>query len=396
MTTKGRPKIVFNDFPGHPIFADLSRTLAAHGTRVAHVHCATMDSPHGDFADTAACRFVPIPIGQQFPKHRPARRLVAELLYGWKSARAVWRHRPDLVVANQMPVISLWLMQRLCPSTPLVVWMQDIQSGLAGIAPVARARLIGRALAAVERRVADDADQLMVISEAMLRSPVLDGIDDVDVVPDWGPIGHIGLEPRRNDWARLHGLADVPTVVYSGTLGIKHDADFLLDLARSARHDGLDIRVVVVSSGPSWERLARTAATERLDTLVCLPLQGYDVLPQVLATADVLVASLLGETGNFAVPSKVHSYLCAGRPVAGLMPTDNPAARLINDEACAGLASPDRDEVARFIFELLDDPDERDRLGARARKHADEHFDIDEIALDLLRRWSDLVEGGLL
>ena len=67
-----------------------------------------------------------------------------------------------------------------------------------------------------------------------------------------------------------------------------------------------------------------------------LPYQPFDRLPEVLASADVLVVILEPEAGRFSVPSKTLSYLCAGRAVLGSMPATNPAARLLTERASPG------------------------------------------------------------
>ncbi|MCE0445535.1 hypothetical protein LT493_12320 [Streptomyces tricolor] len=55
----------------------------------------------------------------------------------------------------------------------------------------------------------------------------------------------------------------------------------------------------------------------------------------MLGTGDVLVVLLGPDAGQFSVPSKTLSYLCAGRPVLGLMPADNLAARLLRQAGSA-------------------------------------------------------------
>ena len=55
-------------------------------------------------------------------------------------------------------------------------------------------------------------------------------------------------------------------------------------------------------------------------SLRCLGFQPFEVLPDVLGSADVLVAILEPDAGVFSVPSKVLSYFCAGRPVLLAVP----------------------------------------------------------------------------
>ncbi len=71
------------------------------------------------------------------------------------------------------------------------------------------------------------------------------------------------------------------------------------------------------------------------------------------------------DASEFSIPSKALSYLCAGRPVLGLMPTSNAAAGLI---ARAGnlVLPPHEDsigEAARWVVNLSADPERAQAIG---------------------------------
>ena len=88
-----------------------------------------------------------------------------------------------------------------------------------------------------------------------------------------------------------------------------------------------------------------------------LPFQPYERLSEVFGSADVLVVLLEKSAGAFSVPSKTLSYLCAGRPVIGLMPAENLASQLLRDAGCAVFApeSESVDEAAKWVVEVVND-----------------------------------------
>ena len=117
-----------------------------------------------------------------------------------------------------------------------------------------------------------------------------------------------------------------------------------------------------------------------ITTLKRLGFQPFEVLPDVLGSADVLVAILEPDAGVFCVPSKVLSYLCAGRPVLLAVPEENLVARIVADEQ-AGLVV-DPTDVAGFsaaALKLAESPELREQAGRAARHYAETHFDIDRI-----------------
>jgi colanic acid biosynthesis glycosyl transferase WcaI len=125
--------------------------------------------------------------------------------------------------------------------------------------------------------------------------------------------------------------------------------------------------------------LARIA--HGLQGLKLLPLQSAEDLPQVLAAADVLVAMIDNEAGRFAVPSKVQSYLCAGRPILLAAPRENLAARTVVRANAGIVVEPDDTEgFLAAAAKLRAEPDLRARLGANGRAYAEHTFNLDRIA----------------
>ena len=188
--------------------------------------------------------------------------------------------------------------------------------------------------------------------------------------PNWAPLDEIVPVDRKNDWAVENQLDDTLTLLYSGTLGLKHNPALLVALAREVRDQGKDVRLVVVNEGPAVEVLR--AEAERLDVpLTLLPFQPYDRLPEVLGSGDILLVLLEQQAGAFSVPSKTLSYLCAGRPILGMLPSENLAADLI-DQVGGHVAAPNEAALpaaADWAVEVLSDV-ERRRGARRGRARA--------------------------
>src|SRR5436305_191914 len=69
------------------------------------------------------------------------------------------------------------------------------------------------------------------------------------------------------------------------------------------------------------------ALAERLEGRPWLHVLGFqpaEDLPAMLTSGDVLVAILEPEASRFSIPSKVLTYLAAGRPILALTPESNP------------------------------------------------------------------------
>jgi glycosyltransferase involved in cell wall biosynthesis len=240
---------------------------------------------------------------------------------------------------------------------------------------------IGDGFIALERLLLRKSDAIVTISDDFL--PVLYewGLpaEKIHVIENWAPLDELPSLPRDNGWARAHGLDDKQIVLYCGTLGLKHNPRLLLELATRLRRKE-DVRVVVASQGPGSEWLQEQAQTVKAENLVLLGVQPYDRLPEVLASGDILVAILEPDAGVFSVPSKVLSYLCAGRPLLASVPTANLAARIIR-RTRSGIVVEPRD-VEGFVaaaVRLMERPSLRAGLGRRARQYAETTFDISRV-----------------
>ncbi|WP_238950374.1 glycosyltransferase family 4 protein [Mycobacterium sp. IDR2000157661] len=362
----------------------LSRELARRGHTVEHQFCTSYTTGRGATerreGDPRTFSVRALDLGGEFARYSPLVRLKQELRYAPIAARAVCDARPDVAVLSNIPLLSLFLLAFLLRrrGVPYVFWQQDVYSDAIGV--VARQKLRGPGAvvawlaARAERSVARGAAGIVPISDTFLEQLDRWGVarSKVRVVPNWGAIDEMPVRPRRNPWATAHGLTDVPVVMYAGTLGLKHDPSVLARLAQSVP-DGS--RVVVVSQGQGREWLETNAAD--VESLALLDYQPYEQLPDMLASADVLIVVLEQDASRYSVPSKVLNYFCAGRPVLGLLPGDNAVAHMIESAGAGIVCSPaDMAAASTALNDLLADPEARERMGNAARDYAEKTFDV--------------------
>jgi glycosyltransferase involved in cell wall biosynthesis len=389
-------RVVLSDYFGHAFPAQLARALATRGHDVLHLHCTSFVAGKGRLerteADPPGLEFAAVDLGQPFAKYDVLRRVAHERKTARALAGRAREFRPD-VVLSIAPLIVQQKLQRVARDVGagFVFWQQDVMSMAARRVLGHRSRIAGAAaepvVASVERRLLRRSDAVIVISEDFL--PLLQrwgvGETRVVVIENWAPLAELPSLSRDNAWASEHGLDGKAVFLYSGTLGFKHDPSLLLELARWA--GTREALVVVVSEGPGADWLAEHGAGEQ--ALRLLPYQPYEQLPEVLASADVLVAVLEAEAGAFSVPSKVLAYLCAARPLLVSMPSDNLAARVV-ERSGGGILVPPHDAPSLWAGAeaLLDDEPRRSELSRRARDYAEATFDLERIA----SRFEELLE----
>lgn len=146
-------------------------------------------------------------------------------------------------------------------------------------------------------------------------------------------------------------------------------------------------RLRLVGDGP--ERPAVEAAVARLglgDRVALLGRRTHDELPALYAAADVVVVPSVVDANRDrdGLPNVVLEAMASGRPVVA---SDVAAVGTAVRPGLTGLLVPPRrpDALAAALVRLLDDPEERGRLGAAARAEAEARFDLLDCSRELRR-----------
>lgn len=383
-------RILLHDFPGHPFTAELSRELARRGHHVTHAWFAGEGGPKGRLQrgpdDPETLDFLPVGEGLAYDKSRFFRRRQGDIAYGRLLAERIAELAPDLMISSTTPTETQEALLAACRARniPFVYWCQDFYSIAAARLLRKKLPVLGPCVAAwygfLERRQMRRATHVLHITESFCAQTDAWGIprDKVTVIHNWGVIDEIEVMHRDTPWAARQGLGAGTRYLYSGTLAMKHDPELL---ARLAGRVGPDEEVVLVSAGVGADRLRARAEAGDLPRLRCLPLQPFAEFPQVLGAGDVLLAVLEREAGAFSVPSKILSYLCAGRPIVLAAPKENLAARMIERIGAGRVVDPE--DAEGFIAAALayrDDPQAAARAGAAGRAWAEEHFVLSRVA----------------
>ncbi|TNM44122.1 glycosyltransferase family 4 protein [Nocardioides albidus] len=377
-------RILVHDYSGHPFQVELSRELARRGHSVTHSFCPGWVSGKGHLTAEPGETLAFAPVGPTDPiaKDRFVRRVLVEALVGWQLLAQVRRTRAQTAMLSnaQIPTLVVFALGMLLLRRPWVLWHQDVYAvavrSFAGDKLGGMFRHVATAFSVAERWVSRRAAAIVVIAPSFV--PVHEDwgtADKVTVIPNWAPLDEIVPVARKNDWAIEHELDDTATLLYSGTLGLKHDPTLLVGLARKVIDAGRPVRLVVVNEGPAVE-VIRAEAERRDVPVTLLPFQPYERLSEVLGSGDVLVVLLDKLAGAFSVPSKTLSYLCAGRPVLGLMPGENLAASLIQ-KAGGTVVAPDAQSLpaaAAWVATVLTDAEMREELGEASRDLAEQEF----------------------
>lgn len=381
-------RILISDYSGHPFQVQLSRELARRGHEVRHVFSASFQTPKGRLVrgpdDPPGFSIVGLRTKEPFAKHAFIKRRAQEIEIGDLIADEIADFAPEVVVSSNAPLDTQRKIQAGTrrAGARFVFWVQDIYSQAINEVLRAKLPLIGGLIGAhyrrLEARMLRASDHAVLIAEDF-EGPVRKLAGDrlpLTVIENWAPLDEIASYPRDNAWAVEHLRPASFRLVYSGTIGFKHNPMLLLELA-----SGIDGDVLVFSEGPAADWLAKEGKARGLDNLVVSGWLPFEDLPKALAAADALVVILEPEAGIYSVPSKVLTYMCIGRAILGAIPRVNLASRMISRCAMGTTVEPDdAPGLVSAAQALAADPEGRSKMGQAAQEYARRTFDIAAIA----------------
>jgi len=178
-----------------------------------------------------------------------------------------------------------------------------------------------------------------------------------------------------------YGLENKFLVTHSGNMGVKQGLDVIVDAAALNRSDA-SMQFLLVGDGAVCGKIQRRVADLGLTNVRFLPLLESAEFRGLLAASDVCLLTQQKSVSEIAFPSKVVTYLAAGRPVIASVNPHCEIARTIAESGAGKIVTPEDGAALLAAIQQFRDADLREY-----RQNAQEYAS---------RRWSsDRVLGHL-
>jgi colanic acid biosynthesis glycosyl transferase WcaI len=197
---------------------------------------------------------------------------------------------------------------------PFVYHIQDLQVDMARELGMLKNQTFLSILTKAERFILDHCTVVSTISEGMIGKIVAKGIPAQKCVlfPNWVDRAFIRPLPVSQSLRAEFGLQNTDRVVlYSGSLGEKQGLDIILTVAQRLRHHQ-NLYFLIVGSGGAEQKLIELARSHNLTQVKFFPLQPYEKLSALLATADIHLVLQRQSASDLVLPSKLTGILSAG------------------------------------------------------------------------------------
>jgi colanic acid biosynthesis glycosyl transferase WcaI len=281
-------------------------------------------------------------------------------------------------------------------SVPFIVKITDLAAQAGLDVGIVRSRRLGDILDRFEFGVYRSARAAIVLCDAFRDSLVNRGFprDAVHVIRDSVDLETLHPLASGQGFRDRHGIRpDEFVVLYSGSFGLKQGLFDAVDAARSI-DAAANVRWVLVGEGETRHALEeRLAAAALGDRVMLLPLQPESQMNEMFAAADVLLLSQLRTVKDTVIPSKLLTYMAAGRPILAAVNAGSQAAAIIRDAQCGLLVEPESAAaLAGGVRALMSNARVRADMARRGRAYAEQHFDRSSILDAQLRVIDDLLE----
>ncbi|MGK2849435.1 MAG: WcaI family glycosyltransferase [Candidatus Limnocylindrales bacterium] len=315
---------------------------------------------------------------ERFRHHIPrrqsaARRAVYEASFLAHASMRGQGQRPDAVL-GVIPSMSGGVLARIAAARAGAAYgiiVQDIMSAAAAQSGITGGRRAAAVTGSIERWALRRATVVAPVAAAFI--PILAGMGvearRIVHLPNWAHLPPPARD-RQDVRTELGWRGDEVIALHAGNMGLKQGLEQIIDAARSAMAVDPRLRFVLMGDGNQRAHLLELA--DGLTNVTFAPFVERERLVDVLAAADVLLLSERSTVRDMSLPSKLTSYLAAGRPViAAVDPAGASASEVRRADAGVVVRAGDARSLVRAIIDLVADPAEIQRLGENSRRYAE-------------------------
>lgn len=274
----------------------------------------------------------------------------------------------------------------------LVIWVQDIWPDVLTSVGFANRKWLIKLVGLFVNYIYYNSSLILIQSEGF-RGSIEARVRDknkIHYLANSVEILHPNSAPKQLPFGLLNELSKQFSVVFAGNIGRAQSCETIVEAAKLLQSN-CDIKIFLIGDGSRSSFIRDMIERYKLTNIVMTGFIHPALMSSVYSASSALLLTL---SDNFAlsstVPSKLQSYLHAGKPIIASINGD--AAEIINS-ANAGYVCPaeNPDQLASLISNLHSmPPSNRAVLGVNAQKYFDSHFGVSATTARLIEYLSNL------
>lgn len=247
------------------------------------------------------------------------KRLIHLASFAVSSATALFSclfRKPDVIVLVQPTLFCapLTLLFAKLTGTKTVLHIQDFEvDALFGLGMMSEGKISVLAKK-VEKWLMCQFDAVSTISYSMIENARNKGVHDSKLIhfPNWSNTDFVTPDTDGNQLRQQWDFApDDKIILYAGNIGNKQGLEVVLEAAKHFE-DQPEVKFVLVGAGAYVEILKSMSEKWVLTNVWFKPLQPWELVPQMLALADVHLVIQKKGAADAVLPSKLTNILSVG------------------------------------------------------------------------------------
>lgn len=164
-------------------------------------------------------------------------------------------------------------------------------------------------------------------------------------------------------------------VTYAGTIGTSYDIRTMVLAAEELMKQGkTKIRFQILGDGPTRELLENLAKERKIQNVKFTGYVPYEQMAAYLVKSDVLINSFVRKAPQ-SIVTKIGDYLAAGKPMINTCMSPEFRKKVEQEGFGINIEPEDVRELVNAVEWMYENEAERNDMGNRARKIAEEQFD---------------------
>jgi colanic acid biosynthesis glycosyl transferase WcaI len=315
--------------------------------------------------------------------HKPSR-LIERLAYDISFAvncfiAALFAGGCDIIYCSCPPptvAFAAYLLS-LIKVAPYVMKLTDIASDAALATEIMKPGLAIRLARAFEAFTFRKAHAVVCLCQGFIDRLKERGVNEerLLLISDWGDTENLRPAEEGQAFRIANQLSSNQFLVFhTGNMGKKQKLINIVDAAECSKNER-ELRWIVVGQGEERSQLEREISRRNLTNIRLLPLQPAESLRAMYSSADLLLLNQAAAVEDAVIPSKLLTYMAAGRAIVAAVSEKSEAARQIRKANCGVVVPPENPEaLVHAVLSLSENAGLRRQLGTNARAYAEPRF----------------------
>ncbi len=322
---------------------------------------------------------------------RTPRRIIERLaMEGTFCLMAVWvallrllrQGRPDAVIyVGAQP--SLAMLTRSLSTVlrvPYGIMVNDLATGAASDVGIVRSQFLLRALHGFEFAAYRRAKGAVVLCESFRDALTAEGMAAEKIRIVRSPVDVEMIRPSSEGPAFRQRLGITESdfvVMFAGSMGLKQAMENIVAAAEYVARHSKTVRWILIGEGEARASVANQILEFGLgEQVTILPYFPTAELSGVFAAADVLLLNQKRSVKDTVIPSKLLTYMAAGRPVVAAVNASSQGAVLLRQSGGGEIVEPESPSaLGDVVLRLLSNRASLGGMGRANRMFAEENFD---------------------